>query len=194
VAEEINYLVLDLGGVLVHDPMNEFFAEADRLSSRSRREIINFYQTELRHPLWSGALEEDSFWSEFLIYTDIDDGSYLREYIQESLRLLPAVARMKEIEEIAPLFALSNHRHEWIRPVLAEHDLDKCFEKVFISSEIGVVKPDPESIEYVLEALGAAPDEVLFVDDKLRNLKTAEGLGVKTILADPDGDWIDQLI
>lgn len=188
---QTKFLILDLGGVIINDPMQQFFDKLDSLSRKSREEIVDFYSDNLRDSLWSGALEEKDFWLQLFFFSEVDQSNNLSDYIRELSFPLPAADRLLDLQKTAPLIALSNHRSEWIRPVLIENNLNQYFQEIFISSEIGVVKPDPESIEYVLNQLNAQAEEVVFVDDKERNLKTAKKLGVKTILAGPSGKWLD---
>ncbi len=51
-------------------------------------------------------------------------------------------------------------------------------DKVFVSYELGLLKPDAKIYQKVLQKLGAQPQEVIFIDDKPRNVKAAEALGI----------------
>jgi HAD superfamily hydrolase (TIGR01509 family) len=190
----INYLLLDLGGVLLNDPIEEFFNELNRLSPRNHQEIVDFYSQNLRLPLWSGSLKEKDFWQQLLGFVDIYQVDSLSDYIRNLSWPLPASEKLQELKKVASLAVLSNHRSEWVRPVLNQTGLDKYFQEVFISSEIGLVKPDLKAIEYVLNRLDCNSKEVVFIDDKERNLKTAQQLGVQTVLATPEGSWVDQFL
>jgi FMN phosphatase YigB (HAD superfamily) len=193
-SKETKALLLDIGGVLVHDPMHELLDEMSSLSEKSYQELKTWYEENLRYPLWSGSIDEDTFWAEILLYSEAGyNMDHWREYVLSSCRPLAAAARIKDLLGVAPISAISNHRHEWIRPVLNEWGIDKYLEKIFISSETGEVKPDPEAIEYALNDLNISPEEAIFVDDQERNTKSAEEMGLRVILADPDGDWIDEI-
>ena len=51
------------------------------------------------------------------------------------------------------------------------------FERVFVSGEIGLVKPEPDIYLHVIEALGIEPADLLFVDNKAENVDGARGVG-----------------
>jgi putative hydrolase of the HAD superfamily len=71
------------------------------------------------------------------------------------------------------------------RPEVAE--ALELFDHVIESSQEGVRKPDPAAYELVLERLGVAAEEVVFLDDLGINLKPARALGMTTIkVTDPD--------
>ncbi|TFG21810.1 MAG: hypothetical protein EU529_12405 [Promethearchaeota archaeon] len=52
------------------------------------------------------------------------------------------------------------------------------FDNVFLSNEIGVIKPDIDKYKYVLNKLSAKPKECIFIDDKIQNLVPARTLGM----------------
>ena len=52
------------------------------------------------------------------------------------------------------------------------------FEQVFVSAELGLLKPDPEIYRHVARELGIEPAEMVFVDNKLANVEGAESIGV----------------
>jgi putative hydrolase of the HAD superfamily len=67
---------------------------------------------------------------------------------------------------------------DWLRP---------HFDVVVESALEGIRKPDPRIYQIALERIGAAPAEVVFLDDIGRNLKPARALGMHTIkVDDPD--------
>jgi HAD superfamily hydrolase (TIGR01509 family) len=57
------------------------------------------------------------------------------------------------------------------------------FDKVFLSYEIGLRKPDIKAYEYVLNKINLKGEECIFVDDLEENLVPALELGMKVILA-----------
>jgi putative hydrolase of the HAD superfamily len=56
------------------------------------------------------------------------------------------------------------------------------FDCAIFSSDIGVIKPDPEIYRRCLATLNVAPDRALFVDDLAENVAAAERLGVRGII------------
>ena len=52
------------------------------------------------------------------------------------------------------------------------------FDAIINSSEIGYAKPDPEVFHVALDAMGAEPSRVLFVDDSADNVAAAHQLGI----------------
>lgn len=59
-----------------------------------------------------------------------------------------------------------------------------------LSSEVGVVKPEPEIYQKLLKKYRIEPTESVFIDDIQANLDTAAELGFETILAEKESDNI----
>ena len=59
--------------------------------------------------------------------------------------------------------------------------LEDLFETVFLSYEMGLMKPDPRIYQKVLEQAGLKAEETLFLDDNLANIEAASRLGIDTI-------------
>ncbi|MDR6904581.1 putative hydrolase of the HAD superfamily [Agromyces sp. 3263] len=51
------------------------------------------------------------------------------------------------------------------------------FERVFVSGELGMVKPNAEIYEHVIDELGIAPGELVFIDNKSENVEGARAVG-----------------
>jgi len=55
------------------------------------------------------------------------------------------------------------------------------FDNVFLSNEIGFIKPDMEKYKHVLKKLDTKPKKCIFIDDKILNLVPARELGIIVI-------------
>ncbi len=58
---------------------------------------------------------------------------------------------------------------------------DGDFDSAYISCELGVAKPSGEFFRRILADLGAAPDEVFFVDDTEANVEGARSVGLRAM-------------
>jgi epoxide hydrolase-like predicted phosphatase len=56
-----------------------------------------------------------------------------------------------------------------------------CFDVTLTSAEVGVMKPDARIYHIVLERLGIAPAEAVFVDDFIHNVEAARQLGMHAV-------------
>ena len=72
-------------------------------------------------------------------------------------------------------------------------DTLKYFERIFSSHEIGERKPDAKTFQIVLDYLQTAPQQTVFLDDNIDNIKGAERLGIKTIMVKSFAQMKDDL-
>jgi putative hydrolase of the HAD superfamily len=54
----------------------------------------------------------------------------------------------------------------------------RYFERIFVSAELGMIKPDPEIYRHVARELGVEPTALVFIDNKKVNVEGAEQAGV----------------
>ena len=77
---------------------------------------------------------------------------------------------------------LSNASMSIITPLLADHNLTDLFDEIVVSSDVGHIKPNPEIFEIMLERLGIAADEAIFIDDNQSNVDGAEAVGIRGVV------------
>lgn len=83
----------------------------------------------------------------------------------------------------------SNYRTGLISNAWPEirHDIENewriadAFDKLIISAEVGLAKPDPRIYRLALEGLGVEASQAIFVDDFIENLEAASALGMHSV-------------
>jgi putative hydrolase of the HAD superfamily len=85
-----------------------------------------------------------------------------------------------------PLAVISNWDAR-LRPLLEQFRLDRYFEIIVISSEIGFAKPSPVIFEHAAKKLGIAPENIVHVGDSAReDVAGAKAAGAGALLIDRD--------
>ena len=79
------------------------------------------------------------------------------------------------------LYGFSNWSAETFPLVRAKHEFFDLFDDMVISGEVGVVKPEPEIYQILLNKIGRPAHECLFIDDSLPNIQHANKIGFATI-------------
>jgi putative hydrolase of the HAD superfamily len=87
-----------------------------------------------------------------------------------------------------PLYALSNtnlpHTAYFSRQYA---DILSHFREIFLSSSIGLRKPDAEAYDHVVRAIGIPAGRIVFFDDLAENIVGAQARGLKTVhVTSPD--------
>jgi 2-haloacid dehalogenase len=93
------------------------------------------------------------------------------------------VAILKELKEKGryKLYALTNWSAELFPKALKLYEFLHWFDGRVVSGEEKMRKPFPQFYQLLLDRYNLKPDEVLFIDDNLRNVKAAEAMGIQSI-------------
>ena len=90
----------------------------------------------------------------------------------------------RRLAERYPLYLLSNisciHR-EYLH---ARYEIMKVFRDGVYSYEVGLLKPDEEIFRLASERFGVEPQRAVYVDDMPENVRSAAGVGFRTVCYD----------
>jgi putative hydrolase of the HAD superfamily len=109
--------------------------------------------------------------------------------------LYPEVVNV--LEKLRPRFQLAvvSNFDGRLRMILENLGISKFFSHVFVSSEIGADKPDPEIFRRALKFMKLAPNEVLHVgDDQERDWKAATAAGLSIFKLERDKNSLRDLL
>jgi putative hydrolase of the HAD superfamily len=190
---KIKNIIFDLGDVILNIDVpvaSKSFAE---LSGREQAEILEiFSKNALFRQFETGELDEIGFRNyirKILDFTDLSDEAIDTAWNSLLLDLPPErVELLQKLAKNYRLFLLSNTSSIHITQVnkileasTGIKKLDDLFETVFLSYEMGLMKPDPKIYQQVLEQAGLKAEETLFLDDNRDNIESASKLGIDTI-------------
>jgi putative hydrolase of the HAD superfamily len=190
---KIKNIIFDLGDVILNIDVpvaSKSFAE---LSGREQAEILEiFSKNALFRQFETGELDEVGFRNyirKILDFTDLSDEAIDTAWNSLLLDLPPErVELLQKLAKNYRLFLLSNTSSIHITQVnkileasTGIKKLDDLFETVFLSYEMGLMKPDPKIYQQVLEQAGLEAEETLFLDDNRDNIESASKLGIDTI-------------
>lgn len=114
-------------------------------------------------------------------------------------RKLEALRRLRNTEGVASVSLLSNTNtlhwecccKNWF--CANGNKLEDFFDKIFLSQELHLQKPDPEIFNTAIRELGASPAETIFLDDSAVNTAAAAACGLQTLTVTLDIDWVKEL-
>ena len=182
--------LFDLGGVFF-DWNPKFFFE----KIFSDPEELNFFLNEICSNEWN--IKQDAGRTikeaeEELIYKFpnylkqinmyyLNHRNMIKGVYQESINTLRYLKKNK-----FQCFVLSNWSAETFQGMTEEYPFLKEFDGMIISGEVKFIKPDPKIYHIAIDYFNLIPNETVFIDDNLENIKAAQTLGFKTIhLKDP---------
>lgn len=112
---------------------------------------------------------------------ELDNHEAAREWGAQRARVDPEMLALAgELADAGIRTSILTNGTDTIPAEAAELGLDACFAPIFNTAEIGFAKPDARAFTHVLDALGCAPEDVLFTDDTHANIVSAAELGIHT--------------
>lgn len=192
---EIKAFVFDVGGVLALDAPRFFLSELAVRESLDIEELVVSWKKNFGS-LTKGIITEQDFWMSFIedINLKIPPEELLLRFKQE-LRLFLLLDKgliqylrqlkeeMNEHRKVPVSFAiLSNNVKEWATVLESQENVHELFEVILYSCNEGVTKPDPTIFQKLLIKLDCSPQQVLFIDNREKNIRAAKALGMHAIL------------
>lgn len=108
----------------------------------------------------------------------------MKEIVRQARNLnLKAIELVKRASEKYRVLMLSNNDPINVEILKSEkQDLIQLFEKTYFSCDLKMRKPDKRIFERLLKDSGLKAEECVFIDDKEKNIRAAEEIGMKGIL------------
>lgn len=106
--------------------------------------------------------------------------------VDEMVRLLEEIKRLTDEKgnKLHKIIGLTNWDKESFKLISQEKKFKRlfdCFEKVFVSGEIGMVKPEEAIYKHVLKECKVQAKDCIFIDDQQENINAAKRIGIDTI-------------
>ncbi len=198
---KIKHFIFDFGGVLIEKTFvlkNLLdMIEADLNISIPRDE--NSYMRKIKRGLSSGRISSKEFlekiFNKYYYPFQKKDGALPpkkvnAEYYVElwfdlysqvtniSLEMAEIIERLHQADYTVSLMSNTHDIHAKSNLLRGFYD---NFDEVFLSNEIGFIKPEMAKYKYVLKKLDTKPKKCIFIDDKIQNLVPARDLGMIVI-------------
>ena len=179
-------LLFDLGGVIIDIDFNRVFARwaaGAGCEVASLRERFTHDEPYRRHEV--GAISDEAYFDSLRgsLGIDIPHAEFLAGWNDVFVREIPGIAELlARIAPKIPSYAFSNsnlaHELEWSKRFAG---VLWHFRKVFVSSTIGLRKPDAAAFQYVASDIGVAPERIVFFDDSAENIAGARACGLQAV-------------
>lgn len=181
----VKAVLWDLGGVLLrttdHSPRDHW---AEILGIRREHLSQQVFTSEVAEAAYRGQATLEDLWAhlqERFKLTDSQRDRLEREFwagdeLDEEL--------IEWIGSLRPRYktGLVSNAFSDIREALEQTwGIAEVFDTIILSSEVGMVKPDPAIYQEALERLEIQPEEALFIDDFIENIRGARRVGMKAI-------------
>lgn len=184
-------IIFDLGGVILNLDYSLTTKAFQLLGLQNFDEIYaQANQTSLFDDLEIGKISAQYFINALLPY--LPNGTtankvvhawnaMILDFPQERLDLLMELRKTKKV------FLLSNTNEIHIQAVkrslakTTDKPLEYFFDKVYLSHEIGLRKPNEEIFQFVCSEQNIDPTKALFIDDTIRHVDGAKRIGLNAV-------------
>jgi putative hydrolase of the HAD superfamily len=192
---ELRALIVDWGGVLtspLQDTMTSW-CEADGLDYADFRQVMREWlgrsfdhdaATNPVHALERGEMAVPDFERELAARLRTRDGETIEAdglLTRMFAGFAPQPAMMQALRQakaagLATALLSNSWGHEYPR-----EGWDEVFDVVVISGEVNLRKPEPEIFQLTTSRLGLSPEQCVFVDDLMPNIRGAADVGMVAV-------------
>ena len=194
----VNALLFDLGNVVIEIDFNRALAYW-ATHARCEEGLIRarFCHDHAYDQHERGKIDLNEYFSALRksLGIDISDAHLRKGWNEILIGEMPGISGLlARAAEHLPLYAFTNSNPEHQECVWARFsDLLRPFRQVFVSSRIGLRKPEPEAFQYVVGAIGVPAHRILFFDDLIENVEGAWACGLRAVRVKTNTDVRDVL-
>jgi putative hydrolase of the HAD superfamily len=182
----IEGLLFDLGGVVIEINFECAFQVWKRWTLLSIEEMRHrFKMDEAYEQHERGEMEASAYFSHLrnILELEASDSAIASGWNAIFLdEIAETVNYIRAVKNELPCFAFTNsnptHQISWMSAFPRVVD---SFDQIFVSSELGLRKPQREAFEAIANATGVGLDAMLFFDDTLENINGAQTAGMPAI-------------
>ena len=183
----VDALLFDLGGVVIEIDFGRAFTHW-AASAGQPFEIIrsrfSFDAAYERHE--RGEIDANEYFAALRasLQLDLPDAELVSGWNAIYLGEVSGIrAVLRTLEGRVPLYAFTNsnptHQAFWVQHFA---ETLKSFRKVFISSEMGLRKPEAAAFKAISREINVPLERIMFFDDTLANVEGARAIGMQAIL------------
>jgi putative hydrolase of the HAD superfamily len=124
-----------------------------------------------------------------MLGVDLSDAQFLEGWNKIFAGEMPGIAALlARAAQRLPLYAFSNTNNAHVAHFSTEYaDVLGHFREIFLSSAIGLRKPDAAAYDHVVKEIGVPADRIVFFDDLAENIAGARDRGLNAIhVTSPD--------
>jgi putative hydrolase of the HAD superfamily len=179
-------LLFDLGRVVLDIDFKRATACWARHGKSTPEEMTErFRSDEALRQYESGKLGDAAYFAGLrkMLGVDITDAQLLEGWNAIFIGEMPGIAPLlARAAKHLPLYALSNTNPPHIAHFSKIHaDVLGHFRQLYLSSSIGLLKPDAAAYDHVVKAIGAPASRVVFFDDLADNIAGARAYGLTAV-------------
>lgn len=184
------HYIFDMGGVLVKPiPHKLLINEISYVNCPTEELNKLFYENFYKYE--KGEIDTNDFVHKLQPYfnkKDLTPEEYEKDYYDIGVKyggvFENAYNELKKLKDNGNKVYLLSNLHEISFKDFSKVFDTSIFDKLFLSYELGMIKPDDEIFKYVIKEIGDDPKNMFFFDDKIENIEAAKRNGMNAIQTD----------
>jgi putative hydrolase of the HAD superfamily len=191
-------LLFDLGRVVLDIDFSQAIAIWAAHAGRAPAEIVaRFVRDEAYRQHEMGQISDADYFATLraALGIAISDDQFLEGWNAIFVGEMPGIAELlTRAANHLPLYVFSNTNRPHVAHFSKIHaDLLGHFHTLYLSSTIGLRKPDKAAFDHVVNAIGVPASRILFFDDLAENIEGARACGLQAIHVKSSRDVADAL-
>ncbi len=174
-------IVFDLGQVLVRFDYKYFVKKVNKHKAGIGEQFLEKYKSNynVHRDFEKGLISEKYFISRMLEFLDhtIDEEIFCKYWSDIFSFNYDVIALLPELKKHYKLYLLSNTNSIHKKYGYGNYEFLKMFDKLFLSHEVGFIKPEKEIYRAVEKVSGFPSEEHIFIDDIKEYVDAAKNIG-----------------
>jgi len=182
VKKKIKLVIFDLGGVLMHAGYLDFVRHYVKgaMSGKGKKEL-----EKLERDVNLGRISETDFYHKIQKVFDVHlSPKQMHRVITKGMSTDKGLVHLIPHLKKAKVALFTNSIGHMAVDILKERKIpvNKLFDKLFISSNMHMAKPDGDAYRFVLKKFKVKPSEAMMVDDRPENINPAKKIGMNGVV------------
>jgi len=178
----IKTVLFDYAGVISPTKNNYIFAfKNSKVFNLTPEELM-----KITYENWEiavvGKLKSTAYWNQIATKLNIKPDKLIELIIKTFPIDKKVVNIIKKTKTNYTTVLFSNQVEDWLEKVIDDNNLRDVFNYFVNSYNVGFKKPDQRIFFEALKITSSKPEETLFIDDSLENIRAAKQMGIKTIM------------
>ena len=180
----IKAIIFDLEGVLMKTKDADLYLSVANALETPYGSVREIYFSEMNDQVDLGLFTQEQFEENVINMLGLEPKKIkILQQVHEEQTFIDSLMleKIKSLKKKYKIGLLSNYSTSMRNKIEKEWRIGDAFDAIIISSEVGVIKPDPAIFELMMERLGSQAHESVLIDDRIKNIQGAENIGMRTI-------------